>query len=128
MINLNDSKPPFKSLYNLLTSELKIIRTYFNTYLAKEWIRRFKSLIEALIFFVSKKDKILKLYIDYRSLNKIIIKDRCSLPLINKTLDRLIGVAHYTKLNLKDAYYRIWIKKATNKRRRFERVISILSI
>jgi hypothetical protein len=48
---------------------------------------------------------------DYRDLNKITIKDRCSLPLINKTLDRLIGAAYYTKLNLKNAYYRIRIKK-----------------
>jgi hypothetical protein len=49
--------------------------------------------------------------VDYRSLNKITIKDRCPLPLINKTLDRLVGAAYYTKLNLKDAYYRIRIKK-----------------
>jgi hypothetical protein len=49
--------------------------------------------------------------VDYRGLNKIIIKDRCPLPFINKTLDRLIGAAYYTKLNLKDAYYRIRIKK-----------------
>jgi uncharacterized protein (DUF2249 family) len=48
---------------------------------------------------------------DYRDLNKIIIKDRYPLPLINKTLNSLIGAAYYTKLNLKDAYYRIRIKK-----------------
>jgi hypothetical protein len=48
--------------------------------------------------------------VDYRGLNKITIKDRCPLPLISKTLDRLVGVAYYTKLNLKDAYYRIRIK------------------
>jgi hypothetical protein len=48
---------------------------------------------------------------DYRDLNKIIIKDRCPLPLINKTLDRLIGAAYYTKLDLKNAYYQIRIKK-----------------
>jgi hypothetical protein len=48
---------------------------------------------------------------DYRDLNKIMIKDRCPLPFINETLDRLIGAAYYTKLNLKDAYYRIRIKK-----------------
>jgi hypothetical protein len=66
MINLDDSKPPFKSLYNLLISELEIIRTYINIYLAKEWIRRSTSLIGALVFFVFKKNRILRLYIDYR--------------------------------------------------------------
>jgi hypothetical protein len=48
---------------------------------------------------------------DYRGLNKITIKDRCPLPLINETLNRLIGAAYYTKLDLKNAYYRIRIKK-----------------
>jgi hypothetical protein len=40
-----------------------------------------------------------------------MIKDRYSFPFINKTLDRLIGAAYYTKLDFKDAYYRIRIKK-----------------
>jgi hypothetical protein len=40
-----------------------------------------------------------------------MIKDRYPFPLINKTLDRLVGVTYYTKLNFKDAYYRIRIKK-----------------
>jgi hypothetical protein len=40
-----------------------------------------------------------------------MIKDRCPLPLINKTLNRLVGAAYYMKLDLKDAYYRIRIKK-----------------
>jgi hypothetical protein len=48
--------------------------------------------------------------VNYRGLNKIIIKDRCPFPFINKTLDRLIDAAYYTKLNLKDAYYKIRIK------------------
>jgi hypothetical protein len=108
---LNGNKPPFKFLYNLLTSELEIIKTYINIYLAKGWIRRSINPVETLIFFVLKKDRILKLYIDYRNLNKIIIKDRYPLPLINETLNRLIGAAYYTKLNLKDIYYRIRIKK-----------------
>jgi hypothetical protein len=60
--------------------------------------------------FFLKKDKSLKLCVNYRGLNKITIKDRCSLFLINKTLDRLISAAYYTKLNLKDTYYRIRIK------------------
>jgi hypothetical protein len=36
IINLDGSKPPFKSLYNFLASELEIIRTYINIYLAKK--------------------------------------------------------------------------------------------
>jgi hypothetical protein len=46
----------------------------------------------------------------YRGLNKITIKNRYSLPRISETLNRLIGAAYYTTLNLKNTYYRIRIK------------------
>jgi hypothetical protein len=39
--------------------------------------------------FVSKKDRGLWLYVDYRGLNAITVKNRTPLPLISKTLDRL---------------------------------------
>ena len=49
--------------------------------------------------------------VDYRDLNVIIIKNKCFLFLIEKTLDRLINVAYFTKFNLKNAYHRIRIWK-----------------
>ena len=62
------------------------------------------------ILLVPKKDRGLRLYVDYRGLNKIIVKNRYPLFLINKTLNRLYGAKIFTKFNLKDAYYRIRIK------------------
>ena len=57
-----------------------------------------------------KKDGTIRLYIDYRGLNLVTIKDRCVLPLIIETLDRIIGVRYFMSLDLKDAYYRIRIR------------------
>ena len=48
---------------------------------------------------------------DYRGLNAVTIKNRYLLPLITETLDRLSGAKIFLKLDLKDAYYRIWIKR-----------------
>ena len=48
---------------------------------------------------------------DYYGLNKITIKNYYLLSLINETLDRLISTAYYIKLDLRDIYYRIRIKK-----------------
>ena len=48
---------------------------------------------------------------DYRGLNAITIKNRHPLPLINESLARLSGARIYTKLDLRDAYLRIRIKK-----------------
>jgi hypothetical protein len=51
------------------------------------------------------------LYIDYCSLNKVTKKNRLALPLISKMLDRLGSAVVFTKLNIKNAYYYIRIKR-----------------
>ena len=58
-----------------------------------------------------KKDGSLRLYVDYRALNKVTIKNRHPLLLISETLDRLSDITIYTKLDLRDIYYRIRIYK-----------------
>ena len=78
----------------------------------KKWIRPSISLIRALILFVLKKDRGLRLCVNYYNLNKITIKNRHPLPLINKTLDRLIEAVQFTKLNFKDIYYQIRIRES----------------
>ena len=57
-----------------------------------------------------KKDDKLRLYIDYRDLNAIIIKNRYSLFLIFETLNRLYESKIFIKLNLKNVYYKLRIK------------------
>jgi hypothetical protein len=58
-----------------------------------------------------KKDGAYRLYVDYRGLNKIIIKNRYPLPLISELLNRLSYAKIFSKLDLRDAYYRLRIKE-----------------
>jgi hypothetical protein len=58
-----------------------------------------------------KKDGGLRLYVNYRGLNKVTIKNRHPFSLVDKTLDCLGGAVIFTALNLKDIYYRIKIKE-----------------
>ena len=48
---------------------------------------------------------------DYKGFNKVIIKNYLALPLISKTLDCLISSKILIKLDLKDAYYCIRIRR-----------------
>ena len=57
-----------------------------------------------------KKNNELRLYVDYRDLNAIIIKNRHSFSLIFETLNRLYESKIFIKLNLKNVYYRFRIK------------------
>jgi len=63
------------------------------------------------IRFVKKKDRKLRLCADYRALNEVTKKDRHPLPLISEALDRLGGAKYFTKLDIKDAYHNIRIRK-----------------
>ena len=63
------------------------------------------------ILFILKADGIIYLYINYRRLNKIIIKNWYLLLLASKLLNRLSHVKIFIKLDLCDAYYRLRIKK-----------------
>jgi hypothetical protein len=57
-----------------------------------------------------KSNRDLRFYIDYRALNKFIIKNRHALPLIDETINKLSNTKIYIKLDLKDVYYRIRMK------------------
>ena len=54
-------------------------------------IRKSKSKVGYLIFFVAKKDRGYRPYVDYRQLNDITKKNRYLLPRINKLRDKLYG-------------------------------------
>ena len=109
-INLLSNKKFFyKLLHFLLEKELNILQEYFLKNLILSRIYKSISLINILILFVSKNNNSLKLYIDYCNLNIIIIKNKYSLFLIEKTLNCLINTIYFTKLNFKNTYYRICI-------------------
>ena len=110
-IDLNRKKSLYDSLYNLFNTELEVLRGYLKNVLVKGWIRHSVSSAEALILFISKKDEGLQLCVDYWELNQVIIKNRHSLLLISETLNRLSEAKYFIKLNLKNAYHWIHIKK-----------------
>ncbi len=95
----------YELLYSLFKKELDILQEYLLKNLALDRIRKFISLVNALMLFVLKSNNSLRLCVNYCNLNVIIIKNKCSLSLIKKTLNRLINVVYFTKLNLKNAYY-----------------------
>lgn len=111
-IELEDGKqPPYSPMYNLSENELVVLREYLRKYLERGWIRHSRSPAGAPILFAKKKDGSLRLCVDYRALNNITIKNRHPLPLIQESLERLGNARIYTRLDLREAYHRLRIKK-----------------
>jgi hypothetical protein len=52
----------------------------------------------------------MRLYVDYRSLNKITVKNKYILSLIGEFIDRLSDAVIYIKLDIRNIYYRIRIR------------------
>jgi hypothetical protein len=82
--NINSS---FESFYNLSKKEFKALKEYLDKHLQNEFITFSKSTCAALILFIKKKTNDLRLCVDYRELNAIIVKNRYSLSFISETFD-----------------------------------------
>jgi hypothetical protein len=61
------------------------------------------------VLFVEKKDKELHLYVDYRPLNAITIKNKYPLPCIDILFDQLVGAQVFSKIDLHYNYHQIKI-------------------
>ena len=103
-------EPPYGPIYPLSPRELAALQSFLEENLAKGFIRESKSPAGAPILFAPKKDGSLRLCVDYRGLNAITVKNRYPLPLITEIMDRVQGAQYFSKIDLKDAYYRLRIK------------------
>ena len=99
------AKSSYEPLYTFSETELDILKNYLLKNLILNRIRKFISRANISMFFVFKKNDNLRLCVDYKELNALIIKNKYSFSLIDKMLNRFVSVASFIKLNLKDAYH-----------------------
>ena len=90
VIDLEESKQlPYSSIYSLGLVKLETLKTYIKTNLANSFIRPSKSPAIAPILFDKKPNGNFWLYVNYQSLNNIIIKNWYPLPLVGESLNYL---------------------------------------
>jgi len=62
------------------------------------------------VFFIKKKDSLLRLVQDYHTLNVVTVKNRYPLSLISKLVSQLHGVRYFTKLDVHWGFNNVHIK------------------
>jgi len=101
------AQPP----YRMAPAELGELKIQLQELLDKGFIRPSNSPWGAPILFVKKKDKALRLCIDYRQLNRVIVKNKYSLPRIDDLFNQLKGAKVFSKIDLRSGYYQSRIKE-----------------
>ncbi len=72
--------PPNKAPYRMSHEELKELKVQLEKLLVRGYIKLGKSPYGAPVFFVHKKDGMLRMCVDYKALNKATMKNRYPLP------------------------------------------------
>jgi hypothetical protein len=101
--------PIAKAPYKMSPMELKELKVQLQGLLDKGYIRPSTSPWGYLALFVEKKDKELRLCVDYRPLNAVAIKNRYPLPRIDILFDQLAGAQVFSKIDLRSDYHKIKI-------------------
>jgi hypothetical protein len=91
-----------KAPYKMSPVEMKELKIQLQGLLDKGYIR-------CSALFVEKKDKELRLCVDYRLLNAVTIKNKYPLPRIDILFDQLAGAQVFSKIDLRFGYHQIKI-------------------
>lgn len=91
----------------MTADELEVYRKYIIENLYKGFIESSDAPQAAPILFALKVNGGLQFYVDYYKLNAITKKDQYLLPLIDETLLKLAKAKIFTKIDIRQAFYKI---------------------
>lgn len=99
----------------MLYSEKDHLRKILDRLLDKGIIQPSESEYASPIVMVKKKNNEYRLCVDYRILNKALVRDNYPLPLIEDQIDMLNNKKYFSLLDLKDGFHHVKInKRSTN--------------
>nr|GEV28800.1 retrotransposon protein, putative, Ty3-gypsy subclass [Tanacetum cinerariifolium] len=97
--------------YRMAPVELKELKDQLQELLERDLIQSSVSSWGVPVLFVKKKDGSMRLCIDYRELNHIIVRNRYPLPRIDDLFDQLQGAKFFSKIDLRSGYHQLRVKE-----------------
>ncbi|KAA0032041.1 DNA/RNA polymerases superfamily protein [Cucumis melo var. makuwa] len=109
---LSGTSPISQALYRTAPSELKELKVQLQELVDKGYIRPSVSPWGAPILFVKKKDDTLRLCIDYRQLNKVMVRNKYPLLHIDDLIVQLRGATMFCKIDLRSGYHQLKVRES----------------
>ena len=106
-LNPDATKPPYTPAYRASPREIEEMKKQVQDGMAAGRIRVSNSPYGSGVLFVVKKDGSLRMCVDYRRLNKQVVKQRHPLPRIDDLLDKFGNASVFSLLDLKAGYAQI---------------------
>ena len=97
--------------YRMSPAELRELKAQLEELMSKGFIRPSISPWGAPVLFMKKKDGSLRLCIDYRQLNRAIIRNYYPLPPIDELFDKFQGSRVYSKIDLRSGYHQLRVRE-----------------
>lgn len=112
-------KIPFRKPYPIGERKLVVVRKYIDNLIKKGVIRESKSLYSSLVLLIKKGDGGIRVYIDYRAVNTITVKNRYPLLYIRETLLRIGKAKIFIVLDIVTAFNRLRIREGDKQKTTF---------
>ncbi|GBN84195.1 Transposon Tf2-8 polyprotein [Araneus ventricosus] len=110
-IILKDDVPVYQPARRLSFPENQAVNKKIDEWLDQGIVRQSSSEYASPIVLVKKKDGTARLCVDYRKLNRKLVKDRFPLPLIEDVLDKLQDAKVYSTLDLKNGFFHVEVNE-----------------
>eukprot|EP00253_Pinus_taeda_P019139 PITA_19139 len=104
------AQPPNMFPYRYLFTQKNEIEKIIKELLEEGVIRPGISPYSSSMVMVLKKDGEWNMCPEFRALNKLTVKDKFPITVVNDLLDELIGAQFFTKLDLRSGYHKIHMK------------------
>ena len=112
-IQLHQDCPlPNIGMYRMSIMENAEIKRKIKELLEKGFVRPRTSPCGSPIVLIPNKDGTWRMCVDFRALNKIMVKNRYPLPRIDDLLDQLKDAKYFTKLDFRSGYHHVRITES----------------
>lgn len=114
-IIVKNDEPIFQAPRRLPLVERKIVSKQVDEWIQNKIVEPSVSEYASPVVLTKKKDGAYRMCIDYRKINKIIMKDRFPLPLIEDQIDKLQGYKMFSTIDLKNGFFHVNVSEESRK-------------